>query len=244
MDEAAPLRTKTLAAISDVTLEWLEAERERLRTGGPSTRMRRDASSASDELDGAPLHASRGAHGALVRECVLGCGRSGRLSDRSRHRRRHGRSGTGRRYGSSRSTRPRSSSAPTATAGRRRPRRSACFPKASACDCCLNRDRPRGRLRAAPALRRANGRRELQRPPGGCRCRRAVFLRGPSGPVLRTALRLWRSVLGRRAAGSGARVRTGVRPVPWHRDSPLACRCCDSVVRSRGTLRSQRACDS
>ena len=35
MDEAAPLRTKTLAAISDVTLEWLEAERERLRTGGP-----------------------------------------------------------------------------------------------------------------------------------------------------------------------------------------------------------------
>ena len=34
MDDDAPRRAKTLAAISDVTLEWLEGERDLLRAGG------------------------------------------------------------------------------------------------------------------------------------------------------------------------------------------------------------------
>jgi len=34
LDDDAPRRAKALAAISDVTLEWLAAERDRLRAGG------------------------------------------------------------------------------------------------------------------------------------------------------------------------------------------------------------------
>jgi hypothetical protein len=34
LDGDAPSRARTLAAISDVTLEWLETERDRLRAGG------------------------------------------------------------------------------------------------------------------------------------------------------------------------------------------------------------------
>jgi hypothetical protein len=35
LDEHAPRRARTLAAISGVTLEWLVAELDRLRAGGP-----------------------------------------------------------------------------------------------------------------------------------------------------------------------------------------------------------------
>jgi len=34
LDDDAPRRARTLAAISDVTREWLAAERDRLRAGG------------------------------------------------------------------------------------------------------------------------------------------------------------------------------------------------------------------
>ena len=34
LDDDAPRRAKALAAISDVTLEWLAAERDRVRAGG------------------------------------------------------------------------------------------------------------------------------------------------------------------------------------------------------------------
>lgn len=33
LDDDAPRRAKTLAAISNVTLDWLEAERDRIRAG-------------------------------------------------------------------------------------------------------------------------------------------------------------------------------------------------------------------
>ncbi len=35
LDDEAPRRVQALAAISDVTLEWLAAERDRVRAGGP-----------------------------------------------------------------------------------------------------------------------------------------------------------------------------------------------------------------
>jgi hypothetical protein len=35
LGDDAPRRARTLVAVSDVTIEWLAAERDRLRAGGP-----------------------------------------------------------------------------------------------------------------------------------------------------------------------------------------------------------------